>query len=176
MLEKDRLLLEKCHQRYLNKEYHPEALHLFAKNIHVDIHNNEMIDKICSDIRTFYETDSNDRELKPNDAKQQKSNQKVLRLAINARVMITKNLSVHDGLANGTMGRIVGFIENTNKVVSHILIKCDSKTAGRSHRSTCSFCRGKDTVCVKRENELIEGNYCNTLSKSGRKQFPLRLS
>ena len=71
----------------------------------------------------------------------------LLLLAKNARVMITKNICVSDGLANGVTGRIVDFIED-NKKVSHILIKCDNPKAGRVHRATCKHCHGHDTICV----------------------------
>jgi hypothetical protein len=77
----------------------------------------------------------------------QKTN-KPLRLAKNARVMITKNICVSDGLANCVMGRIVGFIDNDNKEFSRILIKCDLPTVGRLHRVNCRHCHGQDTVYV----------------------------
>ncbi|CAF4805262.1 unnamed protein product, partial [Rotaria sp. Silwood2] len=105
MNKEDREILEKCHQRYLNKEYHSEALHLFPKNDQVDAHNEQMIEKICINIRTFYEVDNHNREIKPNDNKSTKKMNKVLKLAKNARVMIIKNICVNDGLANGVTGR-----------------------------------------------------------------------
>ncbi|CAF5174403.1 unnamed protein product, partial [Rotaria magnacalcarata] len=43
--KEDHDLLEQCHQNYLKKEYHREALHIFAKNAQVDAHNEEMIEK-----------------------------------------------------------------------------------------------------------------------------------
>ena len=60
----DREMLQKCHQRYVNQEYHREALHLFAKNVDVDNHNENMIDQICTDIRTFHEIDRKGQEIK----------------------------------------------------------------------------------------------------------------
>ena len=60
--------------------------------------------------------------------------------------MITKNICVSDGLANGVVGRIVGFVENDQKRVSHIIIKCDSSTVGRLHRVACPHCHGQETV------------------------------
>ena len=45
MTKEDRDALQKCHQRYLNKEYRPEALHLFAKNAQVDAHNEANVRK-----------------------------------------------------------------------------------------------------------------------------------
>ncbi|CAF5091927.1 unnamed protein product, partial [Rotaria sp. Silwood1] len=176
MSKEDRDVLEKCHQRYLNKEYHPEALHLFAKNAQVDAHNEEMIEKICTNIRTFYEVDSNDKEIKQGDSKHSRKNNKPLRLAKNARVMITKNISVNDGLANGVTGRIIDFVNNNNTEISRIIITCDSTTVGRLHRISCPHCHGKDTICVTRESDTIDQQDSDFRSRKSIKQFPLRLS
>ncbi|CAF1331247.1 unnamed protein product [Rotaria sordida] len=176
MDKEDRDSLEKCHRRYLHKEYHSEALHLFARNAQVDAHNEEMIEKICTNIRTFYEVDSNDKEIKQNESKHTKKINKSLRLAKNARVMMTKNICVNDGLANGVTGHIVEFVENDYAHVSHIIIKCDSPKVGRLHRVSCPHCHGRDTICVIRENDSIDQQDFDVRSKKAIKQFPLRLS
>ncbi|CAF2946327.1 unnamed protein product [Rotaria sp. Silwood2] len=176
MNKEDRDVLEKSHQRYLNKEYHPEALHLFARNAQVDAHNEDMIEKICTNIRIFYEVNNNDKEIKSNGRTETKKNSKPLRLAKNARVMITKNICVNDGLANGVTGRIVEFVENNNKDVSNIIIKCDSSKVGRLHRVSCPHCHGRDTICVMRESNTIDRLDYDSQSKKTTKQFPLRLS
>ncbi|CAF4753159.1 unnamed protein product, partial [Rotaria sp. Silwood2] len=176
MSKEDRDMLENCYQRYLNKEYHPEALHLFARNALVDIHNEQMIKKICTNIRTFYEVDRNDKEINQNEPKQTKRINKPLQLAKNAKVMITKNICVNDGLANGVTGHIVEFVVNNNGNISHIIIKCDSPKVGRLHRVTCPHCHGRDTVCVTRESDTIDRQDFDLSSKKGIKQFPLRLS
>lgn len=176
MSEDDRLTLEKCHQRYLNQEYHPEALHLFAKNAKVDLHNAMMIEKVCTDIRTFHEVDKTNAEIKCDESITRGRKTNSLRLAKNARVMITKNLCVSDGLANGVVGRIVDFIAHEDKDVYRVQIKCDSARVGQLHRISCPYCRGRDTVCVGREsiNDDCQGPHAQT--KKGYKQFPLRLS
>ena len=175
MSKEDRDILEKCHQRYLKKEYHREALHLFARSAQVDAHNEEMIEKICTNIRSFYEVDSYDKEIKPNDSKQNKKN-KPLRLAKNARVMITKNICVNDGLANGVKGRIIGFVGNNNTEVSRIILKCDPSTVGSLHRVNCPHCHEKNTVCVTRESDSLDQHDHDSRSRKSTKQFPLRLS
>ncbi|CAF3150203.1 unnamed protein product [Rotaria sp. Silwood2] len=176
MSKEDRDMLEKCYQRFLNKEYHPEALHLFARNAQVDIHNEQMIEKICTNIRIFFEVNNNDKEIKANDKRETRKGGKPLRLAQNARVIITKNICVNDGIANGVTGRIVGFVENDNKGVSHIIIKCDLSKVGRLHRVTCPHCHEQNTICVIRESNTIDRLECDSQSKKGTKQFPLRLS
>ncbi|CAF2880112.1 unnamed protein product [Rotaria sp. Silwood2] len=176
MNKEDHDILEKCHQRYLNKKFHPEALHLFAKNAPVDVHNEEIIEKICTNIRIFYEVDSNDKDIKQNDSKYSRKTNKTLRLARNARVMITKNISVNDVLANDVRGRIIDFVENNNTEVSRIIIICDSLTVGRHHRISCPHCHGKDAVCVTRERDSVDQQHSDLRSRKSIKQFPLRLS
>ncbi|CAF4675643.1 unnamed protein product, partial [Rotaria sp. Silwood2] len=135
-----------------------------------------MIKKICTNIRTFYEVDRNDKEINQNEPKQTKRINKPLQLAKNAKVMITKNICVNDGLANGVTGHIVEFVVNNNGNISHIIIKCDSPKVGRLHRVTCPHCHGRDTVCVTRESDTIDRQDFDLSSKKGIKQFPLRLS
>ena len=171
----DQEILQKCHQRYLNKEYHREALHLFAKNVDVDGYNEKMIHEICTDIRTFHEIDRNGQEIKPKKGRYGKMLHVPLRVAKDARVTITKNVCVSDGLANGVTGRVVSFVEQ-NGQVSRILIKCDSPNAGHSHRSACSYCRHSGTICLTRENDCNDRDESQTISNIGGKQFPLRLS
>ncbi|CAF4655442.1 unnamed protein product, partial [Rotaria sp. Silwood2] len=70
--------------------------------------------------------------------------------------MITKNICVNDGLANGVTGHIVEFVENNDGNVSHIIIRCDSPKVGRLHQVTCPHCHGRDTVCVTREIDTLD--------------------
>ena len=176
MTDEDRTAIENCHQRYLNKEYHPEALHLFAKNISVDEHNNKMLDKICKDIRTCYEIDHKGREIGIEKNNQKTKVLKVLRIAKDARVILTKNICVNDGLANGVIARVIDFIENENKKILRIVIKCDSSTIGRIHRDKCPYCKGKDTICVTRESDTNDRQDTELNYRKTTKQFPLRLS
>ncbi|CAF4994262.1 unnamed protein product, partial [Rotaria magnacalcarata] len=144
--------------------------------INVDAHNEKMIENVCINIRTFYEVDSNNKEIKVSENNNKKKMNKVLKLAKNAKVMIIKNICVNDGLANGVTGRIVDYIENTNSQVTHIKIKCDSTKVGRLHRISCPNCQGQDTICVIRENDTIDQQDNDFRSNKGTKQFPLRLS
>ena len=176
MIEADRATLEKCHQRYLNHDYNPESLHLFAKNVDVDEHNDAMLNRVCKDIRSLYEIGKKGIQIKSYKSKYGRTLHGPLRLAKTARVMITKNISVADGLANGVTGRIVDFVENSDNEVLRILIECDSLYAGRSHRASCQYCRERNTICVIRENENDEKHDQYSGSGSVSKQFPLRLS
>ncbi|CAF1481232.1 unnamed protein product [Adineta ricciae] len=176
MIKQDRNILEKCHQRYLNKEYSVQALHLFAKNIDVDEHNNEILDRICNDIKVFYEIDKKGNQVKLCQSRYGKILHAPLRLAKDARIMITNNICVADGLANGVTGRIVDFIENKYKEIVRIVIKCDSPSAGTLHRTSCQHCHNRDTVCVERNSENDDKYENSSTDSSLNKQFPLKLS
>ena len=57
---------------------------------------------------------------------------KILTVKINARVMITTNINVTDGLTNGTMGTVTNVVidERIGKMIT-ILISFDSKHVGQ---------------------------------------------
>ena len=65
----------------------------------------------------------------------------VLRIAVNARVMLTANVDVSDGLVNGAMGTVVAVITDDKNNVSKILVHFDNASVGlksiqsSSHRS-----------------------------------------
>ena len=82
---------------------------------------------------------------------------------------------MNDGLAIGVTGRVADFVEG-NGQVSRVLIKCDSVSAGLSHRRACSHCRHCGTICIMRENDSNDRDENQTNSCGGGKQFPLRLS
>ena len=48
-----------------------------------------------------------------------------MQLKENARVMLTYNVNVSDGLSNGTTGKIVGFIKNKKGDVSYVGVLFD---------------------------------------------------
>ena len=63
--------------------------------------------------------------------------QKVLTVKINARVMITTNTDVTDGLTNGAMGTVTNVvIEKTTERISVILVAFDSEHVGQEARYT----------------------------------------
>lgn len=175
ILEKDKKMLEQCHRRYLKKEYHPEALHLFAKNVDVDAHNEKMMLQICSDIQTVYELDKQGKEIESKSNRYGKLFHAPLRLAKNARVMLTKNICVNDGLANGVMGRVFDFIKENDRI-SKVMVKCDSSDVGKEHRRKCVDCCRHQTICVTREVDCRDKDDIPSNFKSQSKQFPLRLS
>ena len=66
--------------------------------------------------------------------------QKVLTVKINARVMITTNIDVTDGLTNVAMGTVTNVvIDQTTGKVSVILVAFDSEHVGQETRYTSVY-------------------------------------
>ena len=66
--------------------------------------------------------------------------QKVLIVKINARVVITANIGVADGLTNGAMGTVTSVvIDQTRGKMSVILVAFDSEHIGKETRHTSVF-------------------------------------
>ena len=65
---------------------------------------------------------------------------KVLTIKINARVMITTNIDVTDGLTNGAMGTVTNVvIDETTGKMSIILVAFDSEHVGQETMYTSVY-------------------------------------
>ena len=100
---------------------------------------------------------------------------KILTVKINARVMITTNINVTDGLTNGAMGTVTNIVidERTGKV-STILVSFNSKHVGQEQCPQVSI-----KVQTKMLYQYIRGNISHTQKASyqaTRSQFPLTLA
>ena len=66
--------------------------------------------------------------------------QKVLTVKINARVMITTNINVSDGLTNGAMGTVTNVvIDQTTGKMNVILVAFNSEHVGQETRYTSVY-------------------------------------
>ena len=65
---------------------------------------------------------------------------KILTVKINARIMITTNIDVSDGLTNGAMGTVTNVVidETTGKMIT-ILVSFDSKHVGQEAMHTSVY-------------------------------------
>ncbi len=161
-------------------EEHPvDALHIYATNKEVDSHNTEAISSRFSDIINIdahdYKKDPGTGEMK-RQAVPLKGDQRdlidTLQIAIGARVMLTRNIDVQDGLVNGTFGNVAKITAQTRggvPVVQLIGLHLDNVTAGQKHRNKAPD--GDDNIVYIERSE-------EPLKKKGtvRRQFPMKLA
>ena len=76
--------------------------------------------------------------------------QKVLTVKVNARVMITTNIDVTDGLTNGAMGTVTNLvIDQTTQMMSVILVAFDSEHVGQESMYTSVYnSRNQNAVLI----------------------------
>ena len=134
-----------------NKENYPQdAMHVYAWNAHCDAWNEYKLKLLPETKFTNIATDSKKDDCTevanitlPTNPHKTGNLKKILTVKINARVMITTNIDVSDGLTNGAMGTVtnVAIDEKTGKM-SAILVSFGSKHVGQEamhtsvHKST----------------------------------------
>ena len=102
----------------------------------------------------------------------------VLKLAIGARVMLTTNIDVSDGLVNGAQGEVVHIvinIDNNIYKVTHVLVKFDHSRVGAKAKRCSHFHIYSDAVPLTRHETvfLAKGKRGSEIT---RLQFPLTLA
>ncbi|XP_073671989.1 uncharacterized protein [Paramisgurnus dabryanus] len=178
MLEKDIVTLKSCETG--DAEYSKD-IHIYATNSEVDEHNVKMLYKFCSDTVTInaqdFERNAKTGRMERKDGFHSKvhssSLEKSLELAIDARVMLLKNINVSDGLVNGIFGTIKEFHYDDNQTFpSKLYIEFDDKLVGKEARNKNPCLRPglEKTTPIEPEEEKV------TNSGGMRRQFPLRLA
>ena len=194
-------LLKSCQMTLneLDASYPKDALHVYAQNEHCHDRNmrrlaqveGDMIELTATDTTREPNTNVKDFTFPSNPMKTGRL-RSVLHLKEGARVMLTDNLDVTDGLTNGAMGTVTAFIFEVNpvqnkRVVRAVLVKFDSKKVGKNaighsaYKTTCP-----NSVPIKRvmkEFPIVPSNVnpavlmrrMNTV-KCQRSQFPLFLA
>ena len=119
--------------------YPNQALHVYRLNVDVDERNSLMLNALAPENQQY--------SIKACDAVAGQTNHVnlsnlsdkrsetgglhcVLKLAIRARVMLTTNVDVSDGLVNGARGEVVHIVTNDTGKVTNILVKFDNPEVG----------------------------------------------
>ncbi|TNN44144.1 hypothetical protein EYF80_045663 [Liparis tanakae] len=117
--------------------YPADALHVFKTNKEVDNHNLSHIKKSQSHIHEIKAIDKRKDVhtgqltlVMPSKVSDTGGLREVVVVTMGARVMVTVNINVSDGLANGVCGTVVG-TETTGDQVIVILVKFDSPRVGK---------------------------------------------
>ncbi|XP_013855916.1 ATP-dependent DNA helicase PIF1 [Austrofundulus limnaeus] len=153
-----------------------DVLHIFATNKQVNEHNTATLEKFHSNI---IKIDADDFQKDPQTGRMSRQNRPLagrrgdlpdtLNVAEGARVMLTRNLNVQQGLVNGAFGQLVRVVRSEND--QHILklgLRMDNQASARNKRRGAS--ESDDLVYVER----LEDN----LKQRGaiRRQFPVKLA
>ena len=138
--EEDRML-QACELKLNpnNENYLHDAMHVYVQNAHCDEWNEYRLKLLPGKEFTNIETDSKQDDCTelanttmPMNLCETGNLRKVLTVKINARVMITPNIDVTDGLTNGAMGTVTNVvIDETTGKMSTILIVFNSKHVGQ---------------------------------------------
>ena len=153
-----------------------DVLHVYSKNKDVDAYNKIMLDTKCSDIHTIHAIDIVRIGSKTYKKKQNVSTDglpEVIKLAVNAKVLLIRNLDVSDGLCNGAFGTVSGIIMNANdsNMPRCVCVQFQSESVGRKARTKSNFDEvPTGSVCIFPFEEVYMGG------KLRRQQIPLKLA
>ena len=97
----------------------------------------------------------------------------ILKVAIGARVMLTTNVDVSDGLVNGARGEVVHVVTNSDDEVTCVLVKFDNSTVGRKSIQTSQYRSTHPHAVPLAKYEVAKGRRWSEIT---RLQFPLTLA
>ena len=146
--EEDRML-QACELKLNpnNETYPHNAMHVYTQNAHCDEWNEYKLKLLPGKEFTNIATDSEKDDcteianvIMPMNPHETGNLRKVLTVKINARVMITTNIDVTDGLTNGAMGTVTNVvIDETTGKMSTILVSLDSEHVGQEAMYTSVY-------------------------------------
>ncbi|XP_052696227.1 uncharacterized protein LOC128174822 [Crassostrea angulata] len=165
--EEQSSMLEDC-----IREGPEDALHVFSTNDEVNTFNLTMLQKSCENLLEIdakdYRKDKTSGKLilknKPMTKSRSDGLPSTLILSIKARVMLTRNCNVEDGLVNGVMGHICRFVfeENSNTIVKAVGVVFDNKEVGKKSGQKT---KDGNLVFIERVQEEIKDKITTVIRK-----------
>ena len=179
MLQSHELKLHPNHENYPH-----DAMHVYAQNVHCDAWNENRLKLLPGKEFTNIATDSKKDDCTelanvtmPSNPCETGNLQKVLTIKINARVMITMNIDVADGLTNGAMGTVTNvIIDQTTGKMSVILVAFDSEHVGQETRHTSVYNSIHQNAVPIHHTQATFTIDKKTSFQATRTQFPLTLA
>lgn len=176
MSEETNLILNDC-----IREGPDEVLHVYSTNDEVNDFNLKMLKKTCKDLIEIDAQDfTKDRSTgrlflrdKPMTKPGTSTLSTSLLLGVGARVMLTRNCNVDDGLVNGVMGYITHFVYGRNHAANNVVaigVIFDNINVG--NKSGKKTTNGNNVLIERIQEEILDQKTKNVV----RHQFPLRLS
>ena len=165
--------------------YPTQSLHVYRLNVDVDSRNALMLDNLAPQSAQYT--------IKARDARAGQTTHislsaisdkrsetgglhGILKLAIGARVMLTTNVDVSDGLVNGARGEVVHVVTNSDGEVTHVLVKFDNSTVGHKSIQTSQYRSTHPHAVPLGKYEVVFFAKGKRGSEITRLQFPLTLA
>ena len=153
-----------------------DILHVFSKNKDVDTFNNMMLEKTGNEVYSLNAIDFVKQGSKTYKKKKNIVNDGlplVIKISIGCKIMITRNISVTDGICNGSFGIVTAILmkDNDPNVPRCVCVEFEDKNVGRNLK-TMSSGSGipEGSVCIFPFEEQYQDG------KIKRLQFPLKLA
>ena len=178
--------LDLLQTRVISKQdqlYPADVLHVFKTNKEVDEHNSDHMLKLATEKFNIKAIDKK-KDLKTGQLDVQISSKasdtgglrEVVSVAVGARVMVTVNIDVADGLSNGVVGTVTGIVRN-NQDVQTVLVKFDSNRVGQKAMRDSEYRQQyHGSVPIKRVDVSFSVGSGRNSVEAKRSQFPLTLA
>ena len=171
--------------QYPETPYPYDALHIYAENNPANIYNERMLNSLPGRLITIPAKDDIPKNCSMKDVLEAQNRKQsntgglsvLLKVKVNARVMVTTNVDLSDRLINGQIGTMKYFGLNQNEVDT-IYVAFDDTSAGQKRiNGNDVIARNNRRVPIRREETSIYISKNRTTSPAiNRTQFPLMLS
>ena len=166
-------------------DYPSDALHVYCLNVGVDKQNEEMLKKLAANNQQYCIASCDSIGGQTNHIDLTNLSQKrsetgglhgKLKLTVGARVMLTANVDVSDGLVNGARGDVVHIVVDSNEKVTKVLVQFDNPSVGRVAIQSSSYRNAFGNAVPLGKHEATFLARGRRGSEVIRLQFPLTLA